>query len=196
MTANITRDIIQDLLPVYAAGEASADTRALVERFLENEPALRNTLESAQEPLPEPAAPSDEIERRALKTIRRLLAIKGWIAPASMFLTLVPLTFGWIDGRSFRLVESHPRVALGSFLAAVAGWVAFLWVDRRLTVRGMTPRQTLSGRIAWLAWGGMLGFSGGTVLRQWAGWDATVGLTAMMAVLAVALGELLRGDHR
>jgi hypothetical protein len=33
----VTRDVILDLWPVYEAGEASADTRALVERFLEQD---------------------------------------------------------------------------------------------------------------------------------------------------------------
>ena len=34
----VTRDVILDLWPVYEAGEASADTRALVEQFLAEDP--------------------------------------------------------------------------------------------------------------------------------------------------------------
>ena len=37
---NITRDVINDLLPVYLAGDASADTRALLEDYLRRDPAL------------------------------------------------------------------------------------------------------------------------------------------------------------
>jgi len=36
----ITRNIIVDLLPLYLAGEASDDTRALVEEFLESDKEL------------------------------------------------------------------------------------------------------------------------------------------------------------
>ena len=35
---NVTRDVITDLWPVYASGEASPDTRALVEAFLQGDP--------------------------------------------------------------------------------------------------------------------------------------------------------------
>jgi len=34
----ITRDVIYDLLPGYFAGEVSADTRALIDEFLETDP--------------------------------------------------------------------------------------------------------------------------------------------------------------
>jgi hypothetical protein len=34
----VTRDVILDLWPVYEAGEASADTRSLVEQFLADDP--------------------------------------------------------------------------------------------------------------------------------------------------------------
>jgi anti-sigma factor RsiW len=36
----ITRDVILDLLPLYVADEASADTRALVEEYLKTDPEL------------------------------------------------------------------------------------------------------------------------------------------------------------
>jgi hypothetical protein len=37
---NITRNVILDLLPLYSAGEVSADTRALIETYLETDPEL------------------------------------------------------------------------------------------------------------------------------------------------------------
>lgn len=36
----ITRNVIRDLLPLYAANEVSADTRALVAKYLEQDPQL------------------------------------------------------------------------------------------------------------------------------------------------------------
>lgn len=38
----ITRNVILDLLPLYSANEVSADTRALVEEYLETDPELAN----------------------------------------------------------------------------------------------------------------------------------------------------------
>ncbi len=43
----LTRDVVVDLWPLYASGEASADTRALVEAFLEQEPELGERLRGA-----------------------------------------------------------------------------------------------------------------------------------------------------
>lgn len=45
MKADITRDIIQDLLPIYLAGEASKDTAALVEQYLKTDPELAKLAE-------------------------------------------------------------------------------------------------------------------------------------------------------
>ncbi|MBN1355042.1 hypothetical protein JXA40_02115 [bacterium] len=39
----INRNIILDLLPLYAAGEVSEDTRILVEEYLESDPELART---------------------------------------------------------------------------------------------------------------------------------------------------------
>ncbi len=39
----VTKDVILDLLPLYLAGEASADTSALVQKYLEADPDLAET---------------------------------------------------------------------------------------------------------------------------------------------------------
>lgn len=72
----ITRNIILDLLPLYLADEVSADTRALVEKFLETDPELANVAkESATKALPEdipiPLAEDDQME--AYREAKRLL---------------------------------------------------------------------------------------------------------------------------
>lgn len=40
----VTRDVVSDLWPLYASGEASADTRTLVEGFLAGDPAFAAAL--------------------------------------------------------------------------------------------------------------------------------------------------------
>ena len=51
----VTQNVIHDLLPAYLAGEASADTVALVEEFLRLDPELARTAEALRStPLPEP----------------------------------------------------------------------------------------------------------------------------------------------
>jgi hypothetical protein len=43
----VTRNVILDLLPLYLAGEASADTVALVENYLEADPELAKIAQQA-----------------------------------------------------------------------------------------------------------------------------------------------------
>ena len=58
----ITRDVVTDLLPLYVAGEASADTRALVEEYLLEDPGLQAEANHARRELaagpPTASAPS------------------------------------------------------------------------------------------------------------------------------------------
>jgi len=45
---NVSRDVIYDLLPGYFAGEASADTRALVQEYFDTDPEFRRMAERFQ----------------------------------------------------------------------------------------------------------------------------------------------------
>ncbi len=71
----LTRDVVTDLWPLYAGGEASADTRALVEAFLleDVEFARRLRDEKSAEVLRAgaPALPADHEKQTLLRTQRR-----------------------------------------------------------------------------------------------------------------------------
>ena len=43
---NVSRDVVSDLWPLYRSGEASADTKRLVERFLAEDPEFARLLPS------------------------------------------------------------------------------------------------------------------------------------------------------
>ena len=72
----ITRNVILDLLPLYWADEVSADTRTLVEKYLETDPELANV---AKQPaamelpgdIPVPLTKEDEME--AYRKAKRLM---------------------------------------------------------------------------------------------------------------------------
>jgi len=48
MLMKISRDVIYDLLPGYFAGEASADTRALIQEYFDTDPEFRRMAERFQ----------------------------------------------------------------------------------------------------------------------------------------------------
>src|SRR5256885_10326805 len=79
---NVTREVINDLWPVYAAGDASADTRALVEAFLRQDPEFAELLQRrGEESLLRHDIPSlsPDREAKALRRTKRLLHGRDWL---------------------------------------------------------------------------------------------------------------------
>ena len=76
MIMEITRNVILDLLPLYLADEASADTRALVQNYLESDPALaklaeRSAMTNLLEDVPIPLSKENQME--AYKEAKRMI---------------------------------------------------------------------------------------------------------------------------
>lgn len=74
----ITRNVILDLLPLYLADEVSADTKVLVENYLETDPELANVakqLGSMEKPrdIPVPLSQDDEMKAYRKARQRQLL---------------------------------------------------------------------------------------------------------------------------
>ena len=121
----ITRDVITDLWPVYQSGEASADTRALVENFLREDPEFARLLSeesssSLLDPIPVPLQPDHEM--KTFQKTKRALVAKDW--PLFFALVFSGLAFGRIvSDTSF---DVSPRHFIAT--AAVAGlfWIWFL----------------------------------------------------------------------
>lgn len=70
----ITRNVILDLLPLYLANEVSADTRALVERYLETDAELANVakkLAPMEKPRDIPVPLSQDDQMKAYRKARR-----------------------------------------------------------------------------------------------------------------------------
>jgi len=74
----VTRDVILDLLPLYLAEEASADTRALVEAHLSQDRDLARLAQQWRQRLPaQPPAPlRRDAEAQAFLEAKRLLVAK------------------------------------------------------------------------------------------------------------------------
>lgn len=74
----ITRDVILDLLPLYLADEVSADSRALVENYLETDPELAKIAKQLStrlfQDIPVPLTKEDEME--TYKEARRLMLLR------------------------------------------------------------------------------------------------------------------------
>jgi hypothetical protein len=92
---NVTRDVVTDLLPLYFSGEASEDTRRVVEDFFRENPDFERVARAAAKPLETlrnapSAAPEAEKEKREMHRIGwQLRSRRVWLALAVIY-TLWP----------------------------------------------------------------------------------------------------------
>ena len=137
---NITREIVKDLLPLYAAGEASTETQEAVEQWLRGDPELARLVEALRsDAVPPPATPiTPATGQLALAATKTLLRRRTWLLAWALFFTGVPLSFIFDDsGLHFLMLRDAPLVSLTSLAAAVGLWTAFGGVARRLRVTGL-----------------------------------------------------------
>jgi hypothetical protein len=132
---NVTRDVITDLWPVYAAGEASADTRALVDDFLRHDPEFARLLQEQgldNLQLQGKLRPAPDREAQALRRTKRLL--HGWDWLAFLAILFSCFAFGRIVSDTSWDVSPVNFLVMASIAAAF--WAAFLvrtvWVRRKV----------------------------------------------------------------
>ena len=135
---NVTRDVVKDLLTVYLAGEASADTRALVEEWLRADPALARQVEQARvSDLPPVPPPAPSVEKRALGHTRRRLRVRAVVLGTAIYFSLLPLNvvFNKNGFNGLLLKDWSGRVV--ALAAAAVLWGIYLVLARRLRVSGL-----------------------------------------------------------
>jgi anti-sigma factor RsiW len=134
---NVTHEVITDLLPLYLAGEASADTRALVEEYLRLHPdiaakaraeAERNAaaLASLEVMLP------DDHEKRLLERTRRFNRYRAQMLGFTIGFALMPFAFVFGDGIRWVMLRDNPKQAIMFWIAAAGCWFAYHVLGRRL----------------------------------------------------------------
>jgi hypothetical protein len=92
---SIPRNIILDLLPAYIAGEASEESRGLVEDFARNDPEIARLIRAGTlDPAvisPKTAVP-DDLEMKTMKRIRSSIRRQMWyVALVTAAILMVPL---------------------------------------------------------------------------------------------------------
>lgn len=125
----VTRDVILDLLPLYLAGEASEDTRRLVEEHLEGDPRLAQLAQQAQETkLPDdvPVPLTEDDEMKAFKKAKRLMI------QHNLFLLLAVLfTFLFAMGLTF-IADERPVGPVVFLAVAAFFWYLFYRINKQL----------------------------------------------------------------
>ncbi|MGA2280513.1 MAG: hypothetical protein ABSG80_09450 [Verrucomicrobiota bacterium] len=125
---NITKNIINDLIPLYFANECSADTRALVEEYLQQNPEQAALLRRiASTPVSGAVPPAKNLdEAQAFHQTRRHLRRRSWLMAFAIFFSLAPFSFFVSDnGRSWWFLRDQPRGALVYAAVGVVFWILY-----------------------------------------------------------------------
>ena len=137
---NVSREVILDLLPAYLSGEASPDTRALVEEHMKQDAELaqriRLLLKEALTGTAHPAL-SPELELRSLRRTQRLLSWQRWLFGLGIFFSAMLLSNeSSCEGRHLKefhfLLRDYPEEFAICAVLGLACWIAYFLIRRRL----------------------------------------------------------------
>jgi len=190
---NVTRDVIQDLVVVYLSGEASADTRRLVEEYLAQDLEMAERVKGAQAFTVPQAAPPPSLERRALDRTRQLLGRRNLLLWLALFLSYLPLSFSFTPGENtvhFHFLE-NPAIALALLPLGLAGWAAFLYTCRQLQVTGLEPAKSWKRRFLWWLGGIAVAVPLFTVIAVATGWTRLYYYVPVAGLIAIFVGEMV-----
>jgi len=137
----VSRDVVRDLLPIYAAGEGTTDTRRLVEEWLARDPSLSAELAALREDLPAQvvAAPGPAAaERVVLERTRGRLRQRTAFLLGAVFCTTVSLvSYAHHSQGVHFMLDRWPALQYALLLVAAVCWAMFLVTMRRLRVSGL-----------------------------------------------------------
>lgn len=137
---NVTREVARDLLTVVLTGEASADSRHLVEEYLKKDPELAREAEALRAALVLPATPgpAPTAEKRTLDATRQLLKQRSATFAVALLFTLLPLSFVFEGSKiTFLLIRDAPGIGIAWWATAGVMWIWHLALRRRLHVSGL-----------------------------------------------------------
>jgi hypothetical protein len=130
----VTRDVIYDLLPGYFAGEATPDTRALVDEFLRDDPEFAHMMQRFRavfrdQPPADDAAVSRERQTfdRARGILHKRSELRGYTIAFGLA-AVFPIAMQLFLGRPFRVGLWAITLAF-AFTSAVSG-VQWYWLQQ------------------------------------------------------------------
>jgi len=136
----VTQDVVRDLMPAYLSGEASRDTRALVEEFLAGDPALKREFErGAKEILiPMPVTLPPDHEKRTVDRARWLLRLRSLLIALTFFFIAIPFSFSFSPAGVQWIWGDLPRPIDG--FAGFACAIGLLWfIAERIDLANRHP---------------------------------------------------------
>ncbi len=131
---NISKDVINDLLPLYFSDDCTAGTKQLVEEYLKSNPDFEKQVNRLnQNPMPKdiPQSLEKADEMNSLLKTRRLLKARGLFMGFAIFFSLVPFSFVASDEHSFFMLLDAPLSALFFAICSIPLWIGYFIVKRK-----------------------------------------------------------------
>jgi hypothetical protein len=140
MNTEITRDIVTDLLPAYLAGEASADTQALVQAFSRQDPDFARMLKLESDSLltmqsPRPLPESSEL--KALRKTKRFFRLRTWCLAGAVEMTLTAVSYHFGPQGFDWTWQANPLIAIALGLIGLSLWIAYFRMRRTSALAGV-----------------------------------------------------------
>lgn len=126
----VSREVVADLWPLYESGDASADTRRLVDEFFVADPEFARLLRADPRLEPAPVTITPDSEVAALERTRDLVRGTSWLRAlrlAGVVLTI--FAFGRIIADT--TWTASPRLFIVDSVLAAACWTAYVLLLRR-----------------------------------------------------------------
>ncbi|HTU35582.1 MAG TPA: hypothetical protein VMF66_17390 [Candidatus Acidoferrum sp.] len=146
---NVTRDVITDLLPVYFSGEASEDTKQLVEGYFHEDPDFERIARRAATPLETlrraaPVSPDADKEKQDLQWARDEFVRRRLAFGVALLFTFAPLATIYREGHLHWPLEGNPwMLALVWSLGSLFWFYYFARLSRRTSALAFAVFFTL-----------------------------------------------------
>jgi hypothetical protein len=137
---NVTREVMTDLLPVYFSGEASEDTKRLMEDYFREDPEFERIARKAATPLETLRAaaleaPEAEKEKCDLQWAREELFRRRLMFGLALVFTVAPLLPAYIQGHlDWTTIRNGPWLAVSFWSFAALFWASYFIPLRRRTL--------------------------------------------------------------
>jgi anti-sigma factor RsiW len=148
MKMDVSSAVVSDLWPVYVSGDASAESRALVESFLAGDPELARALRESSDlslgAATTPALPPDHELKTLALTKRRLW---GFLRLLQLAILFSCLAFGRIVSDTSWDVSPRNFIIVASIAAVfwIAFFVSLIRIRARVLIVAQDKRGTQTG---------------------------------------------------
>jgi hypothetical protein len=131
----ITKEVMNDLLPLYFENECSNGTKQIVEEYFREHPEFeKQSRQQYKDPFAGNAIPSLPLgeEVLALKSTRRWIKARSFVLAFAIFFSLCPFSFYRIGDTSVFMFLDHPSDALIYGTFALVFWGIYFGIKRKL----------------------------------------------------------------